>query len=84
MSDEKKFPDGLIVKEGNVDFCKAKLSIKADEFIKYLHDNSNNGWVNIDILLSKNGKLYASLNNFKPDTSKKTEVKQDEGADLPF
>lgn len=83
MAEEKKFPDGLIVKEGNVDFCKAKLSFKVEEFKKYLDENSNNGWVNIDILLSKNGKLYSALNEFKPDSSKKKEADEDSD-NLPF
>jgi len=81
MADEIKFPNGLIVKEGNVDFCKAKLSFKVEEFKKYLDENSNNGWVNIDVLLSKGGKLYSALNEFKPVKKEEEEVVD---GDFPF
>lgn len=72
---EVKFIDGLIVKEGKPDFVKAKLSFKIEEFAKFVKENQKDGWLNIDILESKNGKLYGKLNDFTP------EKKED---DMPF
>lgn len=66
MAEKKDFPQGLIAKSGNVDFVKAKLSFKVDEFVNALKENEKKGWVNIDILESKAGKLYAKYNDFEP------------------
>jgi len=77
---EVKFIDGLIVKEGKPDFVKAKLSFKIEEFAKFVKENAKDGWLNIDILESKNGKLYGKLNDFQPN---KENYRGDAG-DLPF
>ena len=66
MSD-KKFPNGIIAKEGNVDFVKAKLSFKVEEFIKTLQENQKNGWVNIDVKVSRGGKIYTDFNDYEPN-----------------
>lgn len=64
---ETKFPEGIFAKEGNVGFVTAKLSFKTEEFIKYLKANTNEkGYCNIDVLKSKKGGLYCSLNDWKP------------------
>lgn len=68
---DKKFTDGLFVKKVRdeaPEFIKGALSIKVDSFCAYLVANCNDqGWVNIDILESKDGKsLYAELNEWKP------------------
>lgn len=76
---EVKFIDGLIVKEGKPDFVKAKLSFKIEEFAKFVKENQKDGWLNIDILESKNGKLYGKLNDFVPE--KKGEESED---GMPF
>lgn len=78
--ENKEFPEGMIVKEGNVDFCKAKVSYKVDEFKAWLDANAVNGWVNVDILLSKGGKLYSVKNDFKPKPIEESQVNDD----LPF
>jgi len=70
-----EFVKWLFVKEWNVDFVKAKLGIKVEDFIEYLKENQSNWYVNIDILESKKGWLYAKLNDWKPDGSKKQEPK---------
>ena len=70
-NEETVFPKGLIVKrrENAPEFVVCDLSIKEDEFAEYIATNCNgNGWVNIDILISKAGNLYAKLNDFKPNT----------------
>ena len=67
MDNETIFPDGFIFKkprEGAPKFVKGSMSVKVDEFITFLRKHSNKGWVNMDLLVSKNGKLYTKLNTF--------------------
>lgn len=72
MTEEKKevkFINGLIVKlprEGAPDFVKCALSFKVDEVIQSLQENAKNGWVNADMLKSKEGKLYVKINTYEP------------------
>lgn len=78
--ENKDFPQGIIAKAGNVDFVKARLSFKVDEFVAYLKQEAKNGWVNIDVLESKAGKLYTKLNDYQPKETSGETVKDD----LPF
>jgi hypothetical protein len=67
---ETKFLDGFIVKNphGNApEFVVGKISIKVADAIKSLRENETNGWVNLDIKKSKQGKLYAQINEWKSD-----------------
>ena len=76
---EKTFAEGLIFKlpsEKALDFVKGSLSIKVDEFIAFLEKNAKNGWVNVNLKLSKGGKAYAELDTWEPKDRK--EVKADE------
>jgi len=63
------FIDGLFVKnprENAPDFVKGSLSILVDKFIPYLKSKANaKGYVNIDLLVSQDGNLYAKLNDWK-------------------
>lgn len=68
---EKIFAEGLRyeIPEKAPEWIKGKLSIKVPDFIKFLEQNqSNAGWVNIDLKVSKGGKAYAELNTWKPTT----------------
>lgn len=74
---EKQFVDGLIFKlpsEKSPDFVRGRLSIKTVEFIKYLQEHDNNGWVNVDLKVSQNGKPYTELNTWKPENKSEEEV----------
>ena len=65
----KTFPQGLIFKkprEGAPDFVRGSLSVKVQEFTKFCDEHQKNGWVNIDILKSKEGKTYLALNDWTP------------------
>jgi hypothetical protein len=68
MSDDKIFAQGLIYKaprDGAPVFVKGSLSIKTDEFTKFLEDHTKpDGWVNLDLKESKGGKLYCELNQY--------------------
>ena len=84
----EKFVDGLYVKrhENAPDFVKVNLSFNS-KFIDYLKANANEkGYVNIDILESKAGKLYAKLNEWKKEEKPKDEdiPPLKESDELPF
>ncbi|MCP3683757.1 MAG: hypothetical protein GY861_13820 [bacterium] len=67
---EKIFPKGLIVKrqENAPAFVIGSLSIKVDEFIEFLNQYKDNGWVNIDMAFAKeSGKPYSALSTWKPN-----------------
>ena len=86
--------NGMIIKAPHAnapDFVKCGISIKIDEFITYLKTHDNNGWVNLDMKKSKEGKLYVSLNDWKPDTQQEYSPKTDprhsgtfEDSNIPF
>jgi hypothetical protein len=69
MQQEKVFVDGLIYKaprENAPDFVRGSLSVKVDEFKKFLDTYNEKDWVNIDMLKSKKGSIYFALNQWKP------------------
>jgi len=85
MENETIFPDGFIFKkprEGAPQFVKGSMSVKVDEFIQFLRKHSNNGWVNMDLLVSKNGKLYTKLNTYTKANQANSPV--DITGDVPF
>ena len=79
--EEKKFVTGMFVKrnEKAPEFVVCNISIKADEFDKFIKENTNEkGYVNLQVLRSKDkGTLYAVLDTFEPKASTaSTEVKK--------
>lgn len=78
---EKEFVEGLFVnrRDNAPEFIKASLSFQVDRFIDYLNSKANaKGYVNIDIKLSKGRKLYAELDNWRPQTEKEAGKDVDE------
>ena len=66
---ENNFVDGLFIKrnEKAPEFVITNLSFN-EKFIEWLKNNLNaKGWANVDILRSKEGKLYAKKNEYKPE-----------------
>lgn len=66
---DKKFISGLIVKpkhERAPDYVICKLSIKREELIAWLQEQDGE-WINADIKESQGGKLYAQVDEWKPD-----------------
>jgi hypothetical protein len=62
------FPKGLIFKKPHDNapsFVKGTLSIKVNEFIEWIKLNNTNGWCNIDLKESKDGKYYSQLNTYQ-------------------
>ena len=90
-NNEKIFTDGMIVKRNDnaPDFVISNISIKVEEFTKFLGQHNKNGWVNIDVLKSKNGKYYGQINNWQPNqndvvTNTNTTSNDNQSDDLPF
>ena len=53
--------------ENAPDFAKGKISIKSADFIEFLHEKTNDaGYVNIDLLVNREGKPYTKLNLWRP------------------
>ncbi len=72
MSNDTKFINGLMVKEPHEkapEYVKAKLSIKRQELIEWLQQQSGE-WINADIKVSQSGKWYAAVDDWKPDSQR--------------
>ena len=81
---ENVFVKGVYAKknEKSPEFVICNLSYKVDEFIQFLKENEENGYVNTQVLKSKGkGTLYSVLDNFEP--KKLNEVKN-KNEDNPF
>ena len=96
---EKFYAKGLFAKrnEKAPEFVVCSLSIKKDDFIQFLRENTNDkGYVNLQVLKSREkGTIYAILDTFEPKTNttptqEKKPVKNDyfqngnSDGDLPF
>ncbi len=68
---------GLYPQEPRQPFVKATFGLRKDQFTDFMReaikneelwkeDKNGNFWMNIDILESKNGTLYAKINKFVP------------------
>lgn len=69
MADDIEFIDGLMFKEKHQnapDFVICKLSIKREELIAWLQEKDGE-WINGDIKRSRQGKIYAAVDNWKPN-----------------
>ena len=91
---EKVFADGFVFKrrEDAPDFVIGEIAVKVDEAIVFLKDNvKTDGWVNLNINISKAGKPYIELDTFVPnpkfakqELAVEVEEEEDEIGDLPF
>lgn len=70
MENETKFAEGFWFerpKEGAPDFVKGKISINIEKAIPFLETHANEKkYVNLDLLVSREGKPYLKLNTFQP------------------
>lgn len=73
----KIFPRGIYYqkpRENAPEFVRGSLNFKVDEAIQFLNEHKNaQGYVNIDMLLSKEKTLYLALNEWKKPESMKKE-----------
>lgn len=65
-----KLVDGMFlwpVHKNAPKFVKLDISFRAEQFIEYLKDNvDDKGYVRVTVKESKEGKIYAVLNNYEP------------------
>lgn len=67
--------------------CKASINVEQFRqwFGEYLKENKGEEWVNLEFLISKNGKAYAKVDDWKPDNAKGTfKVPEIAQSDVPF
>ncbi len=82
--------NGLIVKDpkqGAPSFVVGALSFKTEEFIESLRKNDKNGWVNLNLKRSKEGKLYAEVDTWEPSSARSAAPapsNSGDSSDLPF
>lgn len=71
---EKVFVKGLFVSaphENAPDFVLHDISIKCTDLVDFMRSHKNDkGYVNIQVLRSREGKPYAVLNDWKPEKKK--------------
>jgi hypothetical protein len=86
MADEKVFADGFVFKRNPnaPEFVVGRMSIKVDDAIKFMKDNQDNGWVNVQIKQSKGGQFYTELDTWKPTKGGEATQSPKQEADLPF
>lgn len=79
---DKIFADGVIVKrnEKAPDFVLCNLSIKCEDFEKFMKQHHKNGWINLNVQRSKSDKLFAELDTWEP---KKQDNQQQGGYNAP-
>ncbi len=84
---EKNFPEGINVqrpKDGAPAFVKARVWIRKGEFVRWLTTQAEDS-VNLDLMESRNGKLYLAVDDWKPDNQNQPkEAPGFEDDPLPF
>ena len=59
------------------EYIKGSIAIKVEEFISFLQQNGTDGWVNLGLKESKDGKsLYFELNTWKPETNEAEPIEE--------
>tara|TARA_R100000479_G_scaffold4513_1_gene2156 strand:+ start:1537 stop:1815 length:279 start_codon:yes stop_codon:yes gene_type:complete len=68
------FVGGIYLDESPKDFVVVKMRLNVERFQQFLDNpyvkdfaKKNNGYINMDILKSKNGKLYIPFSEFIPE-----------------
>ena len=81
---EKVFADGFSFRsppDGAPDFVLGRLSCQKSKAIAFIEKYADDrGWVNMKILMSKNGTEYIELDTWKPKLEKPDFIKQQEQA----
>lgn len=70
MSEEKSviFAEGFSFKrkDGSPDFVVGRMSVKVAEAVDFLGQYERNGWVNLDVKMSRKGNYYVELDQYIP------------------
>lgn len=82
---DKIFAEGLILKSIETQYGELqKLSVKTDEFKKFLDTHDKNGWVNLNIKKSREGKPYIELDSWQPNSNESKSNNNLSVEDVPF
>lgn len=88
QNNKPSFVQGVYVEESPKEFVIVKMRLNVDRFQEFLENHhvkelikKNNGYLNMDTLRSKNGKLYIPFNEFIPE-KKVTTVEHNPDRDL--
>ena len=75
---EIEFVDGMFVKrqDNAPEFVICNLSFRPDEFSKWLLARGGD-YVNVQVKLSKSGKMYAAVDNWKPTAAEIPKVEEE-------
>lgn len=68
----KVFADGFMFKmnPNSPEWVVGSLSLRAEEAIEFIKNNTDKGWVNLKINIGKSGKPYVELDTWKPEPKK--------------
>lgn len=87
---DQELPSGIFAKrhEKAPEFVICSLSIRKKQFIEYMQSMGGDDWLNLQVLRSKQGKIYVKVDTWEPDPAKThqqgvEQVKQDTGLDDP-
>jgi poly(A) polymerase Pap1 len=83
MEQEKVFANGFIFKrrDNAPEFVIGELSVRVSEAVEFLQRYDKNGWVNLNINISKSGKKYVELNTFEPKPQEQQQPQQEKQQD---
>ena len=90
MAEDKIMADGMFFKEKHQnapDFVIGGLSIKIDQFAKFVKDHKDGDYLNFQVLKSKKGNPYIVLDTWKPNRDQAPQLEAQSGDDsnlLPF
>ena len=71
---DKEFPQGIIAKlphENAPDFVKFSLSLNKPSLMQWLN-TKNEEWINLQAKISREGKFYLEVDNWKPRSQQST------------
>lgn len=92
QQDEKIFAKGFSFKRNDnaPDFVVGKMSVNIESANEYFEKHGDNGWVNFEVKLGKNGKYYCEHDSWKPNKDEAPKTKavdiapSNDDEDLPF
>lgn len=88
MAEEKIMADGLFYKDKHPkapEWVIAGLSIKVDEFAKCVKEHKGTDeYLNFQVLRSKGGKPYVTLDTWKPEKKQETQQQEPEIDEEPL
>lgn len=83
----KVFADGFVFKrrENAPEWVVGNISVKVEDAIKFLNNNSKNGWVNLNVNTAKTGNTYIELDTFEPKKANNNQTQNNQVTeDLPL